>query len=29
MVLFVAGILEVRFCGAHAEYDKIKNIEKI
>lgn len=29
LVIFVNGLFEIRFCGTHADYDKIKNIEKI
>lgn len=29
LVVFVAGVMQIRFCGTHAEYDKIKNIENI
>ncbi len=29
IIIFVNGILEIRFCGTHAEYDKIKDIENI
>lgn len=29
LVVFVMGVMYIRFCGTHAEYDKIKNIENI
>jgi mRNA interferase HigB len=29
LVVFVSGTMQVRFCGTHAEYDKIKNIENL
>lgn len=29
MVVFVNGLMEIKFCGTHAEYDKIKNIENL
>ena len=29
LVVFVAVTMRVRFCGTHAEYDKIKNIKNI
>lgn len=29
LVVFVAGVMFVRFCGTHTEYDKIKDIKNI
>lgn len=29
IVVFVAETMEIRFCGTHAEYDKITDIEQI
>lgn len=29
LVVFVLSTMQVRFCGTHAEYDKIKNIENL
>lgn len=29
LVIFINGVMDVRFCGTHAEYDKIKNIENL
>jgi len=29
LVVFVLGTMEIRFCGTHAEYDRIKNIENL
>ncbi|MCY1539390.1 RelE-like toxic component of a toxin-antitoxin system [compost metagenome] len=29
LVVFVAGIMQIRFCGTHAQYDKIKDIKNI
>ncbi len=29
LVIFINGLMHVRFCGTHAEYDKIKNIENL
>lgn len=29
LVVFVGSFMQVRFCGTHAEYDKIKNIENL
>jgi len=29
LVVFIAGFMQIRFCGTHAQYDKIKNIENI
>ena len=29
LVTFVLGNMQIRFCGTHAEYDKIKNIKEI
>lgn len=29
LVTFIAGIMQVRFCGTHADYDKIKDIKNI
>lgn len=29
LVIFFNGVMDIRFCGTHAEYDKIKNIQNI
>jgi len=29
LAVFILGTMQVRFCGTHAEYDKIKNIENL
>lgn len=29
LVIFINSRMQVKFCGTHAEYDKIKNIENI
>ncbi len=29
MVVFIGGRMQIRFCGTHADYDKIKDIENI
>ena len=29
LVVFVNGIMDVKFCGTHAEYDKIKDIKNL
>jgi len=29
MVIFFNGVMDIRFCGTHADYDKIKDIENI
>ncbi len=29
LIVFVNGTMRIKFCGTHAEYDKIKNIETI
>jgi mRNA interferase HigB len=29
IIVFVNGTMQVRFCGTHAEYDKIKNIKNL
>lgn len=29
LVVFIGGLMLIRFCGTHAEYDKIKNIENL
>lgn len=29
LVTFIAGIRQVRFCGTHGDYDKIKDIKNI
>ena len=29
MVLFINGSMEIRFCGTHPEYDKIRDIKNI
>lgn len=29
LVVFAGGKMQIRFCGTHAEYDKIKDIENI
>jgi len=29
VVVFFNGVIDIRFAGTHAEYDKIKNIEEI
>lgn len=29
LIVFVGGFANVRFCGTHAEYDRLKNIENI
>lgn len=29
VVIFFNGVMDIRFCGTHADYDKIKDIENI
>lgn len=29
LIVFIGGFANVRFCGTHSEYDKLKNIENI
>lgn len=29
LVVFAGGLMQIRFCGTHAEYDKIKSIENL
>lgn len=29
LVVFIAGVAQIRFCGTHAQYDKIKDIKNI
>jgi mRNA interferase HigB len=29
LVVFIGGIMQIRFCGTHAEYDKITKIESL
>lgn len=29
LIIFINGVIQVRFCGTHAAYDKIKNIENL
>lgn len=29
LIVFVAGVAQIRFCGTHAQYDKIKDIKNI
>jgi len=29
LIVFVGGFANVRFCGTHSDYDKLKNIENI
>ena len=29
LVVFIFGKMQIRFCGTHKEYDRIKNIENI
>jgi mRNA interferase HigB len=29
LVIFIHGVMQIRFCGTHAAYDKIKNIENL
>ncbi|GAA4443170.1 type II toxin-antitoxin system HigB family toxin [Ravibacter arvi] len=29
LIVFINGIMQIRFCGTHAEYDKIKDIENL
>lgn len=29
LLIFILGTIQVRFCGTHAEYDKIKNIQNL
>ncbi len=29
LIIFISGLMQVRFCGTHSEYDKIKDIENL
>ena len=29
LVVFINGFMQIRFCGTHKEYDKIRNIENL
>lgn len=29
LLIFISGTIQIRFCGTHAEYDKIKNIQNL
>ncbi|MBO9620482.1 MAG: type II toxin-antitoxin system HigB family toxin [Niabella sp.] len=29
LVVFVGSLMDIRFCGTHAQYDKVKDIENI
>ncbi|MDR1975035.1 MAG: type II toxin-antitoxin system HigB family toxin [Bacteroidales bacterium] len=29
LVVFISGFMQIRFCGTHAEYDKIENIKNL
>lgn len=29
LLIFISGTMQIRFCGTHAEYDKIKNIQNL